>query len=61
MHGRGSKWLLHNFIIHFVHTVILKSGYENLAMLLMKIQVFWDVVTACPLVMTIRYGVSFQN
>jgi hypothetical protein len=34
---------------HFVHIFIFKSGCENLAVLLMKIQVFWDVVTACPL------------
>jgi len=46
MPSRGSKWLLHNFIINFVHIFIFKSEYENIAVLLMKIQVFWDVVTA---------------
>jgi len=36
----------HPFCAYF----IFKSGYQNLAALLTKIQVFWDVVTACPLV-----------
>jgi hypothetical protein len=60
MPRRDSKWLLNNFIIHVVQIFILKSGYENLAVLLMKIQVFWDVVTLVN-GYKMTYDVSFQT